>query len=485
MKLYEILKDTGISFDFPDTEIKDISYDSRKAGKDMVFVCLKGHEQDGHKYAADAYGKGCRVFCVEEDTSLPSDAVIIKHKNTRKLLALMSANFFSCPLDGLLSIAITGTKGKTSTAYMISSILRKAGRKVGIIGTIGIFTGEKLYKCDNSTPESYLIHRYLREMADNGLDTVVMETSSQGFKLDRTYGMIFDMGIFTNLSPDHIGEGEHKDYEEYKNCKKMLFSTCKTGFFNGDDNESGFMQENASCEIKTYGIKESYDYYASDIVYASRDGKLITEYNFCHNGYKTRFSVNYPGKAGVYNSLCAGAVCSYLGIDDETIKNGLENAVVRGRNEIINSPKGFSVIIDYAHNELSVKSLYETLKPYRRGRVFTVFGCGGNRSKLRRYSMGDIITRNSDFSVITSDNPRFEWLNDIIDDIKQGITSPLGEVIVMKDRKKAIEYCLENAVKEDIVLIIGKGHQCYEEIEGVKYPFDERKIVLDYLGLED
>lgn len=483
MRLYEILHNTGVSLAFPDTEISDICYDSRKAAKGTVFVCLKGHEADGHKYAADAYNKGCRVFCAQDDISLPSDAIIIKHSNTRQLLALISANFFSHPASKLLTIALTGTKGKTSTAYMISSILQKAGKKVGIIGTIGIATGDKLYKCDNSTPESYLIHKYLREMVDSGIDVAVMETSSQGFKHDRTFGMVFDVGVFTNLSPDHIGDGEHKDYEEYRKCKRMLFSACKAGFFNADDGESGYMKNNAKCKVFDFGLKNSFDYYASDIVYAKDAGKLVSAFDLCHGGKKISLSVPYPGIAGVYNSVCAGAVCSYLGVSDDIIKEGLESISVKGRNEIINSPLGFSIIIDYAHNELSVKTLYETISPYRNGKVWTVFGCGGNRSKLRRYTMGDIVTKNSDVAVVTSDNPRFEKLDDIISDIMQGITSPMGEVKVIKDRKEAIEYCLKNAKRDDIILIIGKGHQGYEEIEGVKYPFDERKIVTDFLGL--
>lgn len=463
-------------------EINNLCFDSRTLKPGDMFVCLKGFETDGHKYAQNAYAKGCRVFCAQDDLELPSDAVLIKAKDTRKFLAKASSNFFGNPQNELLIIALTGTKGKTSTAFMIASVLGEAGRKVGVIGTIGTIIGDKIYKSDNSTPESYLIHKHFREMVSDGIDCVVMETSSQGFKHHRTYGINFDIGVFTNLSPDHIGDGEHADYDEYRLCKKQLFSSCKTGFFNANDIETKFMENGAGCEIKEFGTHYNYDYTAQNIGFIAKDGRLVTEYDFCHSGVFSHFVIPHPGIAGVYNSLCASAVCSFLGVPDDIIEKGLRATVIKGRNETINAPGGFTVIIDYAHNELSVKTLYDTVKPYRKGRVFTVFGCGGNRSRLRRFAMGDVITRHSDVSVITSDNPRYEEVDDIIADIKTGITSPAGEVIVIKDRKKAIHYCLENAKPGDIILIVGKGHQNYEEIKGVKYPFDEKEIVLEFLN---
>ncbi|MDD4125609.1 MAG: Mur ligase family protein, partial [Eubacteriales bacterium] len=363
MKLSEILKATGITGYLPDIEIKDLCYDSRNAGEGMMFVCLKGFEDDGHKYARNAYDRGCRVFCAQDEIFLPADTVIFKHADTRKFLALASANFFGHPSRELLTIAITGTKGKTSTSFMISSVLSTAGRKVGLIGTIGTIIGDKIYKSDNSTPESYLIHKYFRDMIDAGIDTVIMETSSQGFKLDRTYGIMFDIGIFTNLSPDHIGDGEHSDYEEYKSCKKQLFSSCKTGFFNANDKESKFMQQDAVCVIKEFGTATGCDYHAADIGFTAGDGRLLAEYDFCHDDVRTHFVIPHPGKASVYNSLCASSVCSFLGISDDIILKGLLKTVIKGRNEIINTKDGFSVIIDYAHNELSVKSVFDTLEP--------------------------------------------------------------------------------------------------------------------------
>lgn len=487
MKLKNVLSGVETEYINPprcpvgEIEIKDLCYDSRLCGANTLFVCLKGHETDGHQYARDAYARGSRVFAVTEDVALPGDAVLLKCRDTRKFLAEASANFFENPDKNLLTIAITGTKGKTSTTFLMASILNHIGKKVGVIGTIGTIIGEKLYKSDNSTPESYLIHKHFREMADAGMDAVIIETTSQGFKLDRTYGIHFDVGVFTNLSPDHIGDGEHADYEEYKNCKKKLFSSCKTGFFNANDKETKFMEEGAACDIIEYGTLKSAAYTAEEIGFSSGGGSLFAEFDFCHHGQRAHFVIPHPGKTGVYNSLCAAAVCSFLGVSDSDILQGLRRAVIKGRNEIINARGGFTVIIDYAHNELSVLSVFDTLAPYRKGRVFTVFGCGGNRSKLRRYSMGDVITRFSDVAVITSDNPRFECLEDIIADIQKGITTPRGEVLVIKDRKKAIEYCLANAKKDDIVLIVGKGHQNYEEIGGVKYPFDEEEIVKNIL----
>lgn len=484
MKFAELIKNIGATYDSArdNDEISEIIFDSRitSPSQRAVFVCIKGFSFDSHEHAKIMYDRGIRHFVAERALDLPSDTVVAICGSTRKALALMSAEFFNHPAKQLCTVALTGTKGKTSTSFMIKSILEEAGHKVGIIGTTGIFYGNVGIDSDNSTPESYYIHKYMRDMVDAGCDTVVMEASSQGFKMDRTYGIQFDIGVFTNLSPDHIGGNEHKDFDEYLNCKKMLFKQCNTGIFNADDAHFQAISKDCTCKVITFGYGDGLDFIASEPYFGSRDGKLVTEYSLSYGGKTHRLSIPLLGEISVYNSMCAAAVTSTLSCSFENIEAGLHRTVIRGRNESVDIGKDFSVILDYAHNEVSVESIFKTLHHYRKGRIITVFGCGGNRSRLRRFAMGDIITRNSEIAIITSDNPRFEKLDDIIADITSGIKAPLGDVAIIKDRREAIYRALSLAKKDDIVLIVGKGNQDYEEIEGVKYHFDEREVVRDY-----
>ena len=484
MKLSELLENAKAQFDISrgNDEITEIIYDSRTESPDKsgLIICIKGFAFDSHDHAMKMYSRGIRHFVAEHTLDLPSDAVVAVCESTRRALAVISAAFFGYPAKKLCTVALTGTKGKTSTSFMIKNILEESGRKVGVIGTTGIYYGKKTIDSENSTPESYLIHKYMHDMQNEGCDTVVMEASSQGFKLDRTYGIMFDIGVFTNISPDHIGENEHKDFDEYLGCKKMLFSQCKTGIFNADDPETDRISSGCTCKKLTFGYKSDADFRAASPYFGSRDGKLVTEYDITLNGNTHRLVIPLLGEISVYNSLCAASVAAVLGCTYDQIEKGLCKTVVRGRNESVDVGKDFSVILDYAHNEVSIESIFRTLSHYRKGRIITVFGCGGNRSKLRRFAMGDIISRNSNLTIVTSDNPRFEKLDDIISDIMSGIKEPKGEVTIIKDRRQAIYHALSLAKKDDIVLIVGKGNQDYEEIEGVKYPFDEREVVRDY-----
>lgn len=479
MKLCDILKDIEFSHDNydPNTEIANICNDSRNAKSGDLFVCIRGYQSDGHKYAKAAYNNGVRVFAVEKILDLPKDATVIYVKDTRAFLAMTSAAYFGHPADKLKTVAITGTKGKTSISYMLKSIFEKAGIKVGLIGTTGIFYDDFALKTENSTPESYDIHKHFAAMVDKGCQVAVIEATSQGFMLKRTEGINFDVGVFTNLSPDHIGGNEHKDFEEYKNCKKMLFSQCKTAIINKDSKYYAEMAEATKCRIVTYGIDSDADIKGSSLSFSCDEKCLSTVFDYVGNGITDTVRLNIPGRFSVSNALAAIAVAFQFGIDAKTIKSALADTFVKGRMEVISISDGKTVIIDYAHNELSVESLFETVKLYSPKKITVVFGCGGNRSKLRRYSMGEIIGNNADFAVITSDNPRFERVEDIIDDILIGIKRTPINYTVIKDRKAAIEYAVKNAVEGEIVLIIGKGHQLYEEIEGVKHHFDEREIV--------
>lgn len=494
MLLSELLKNTDYSCpNFEDTDVNSICYDSRKACAGSIFFCLEGSAVDGHSFICSAYENGCRIFAVSRDIEWYSDAMFIKFDNTRKALAVASANFFKNPAEKLTVIGITGTKGKTSISFMLRSIFEEAGRKVGIIGTTGTIYADVFEKSDNSTPESYVIHEYFSDMAAKGIDTVVMEVSSQGLKMFRTYGIDFDAAVYTNLSRDHIGPSEHSSFEEYRDCKAILFGQCKKAFINCDDENWEYVAKAYRGTPIFFSITPKADFYAEDITYGGGDSGLKTAYTLCTANEKYHIDINIPGKFSVYNSLAAAACASYFGASRENIRNGLCKAVVEGRMQKVEADLPYTVIIDYAHNELSMENLYDTISNYPHNRIISLFGCGGNRSKDRRYDMGRIAAQYSELCVITSDNPRFESLDSIIDDIKIGLAqgkekNPGGEYVVIKDRKKAIFHAMDCAKPGDVILITGKGHQHYEEIEGVKYPFCEKDIVLEYaksvLGLK-
>lgn len=483
MTLREIVD--NIAFDCvnfnPTAVINDIIYDSRKACPETIFVCIKGFNRDSHELVREVYDKGTRVFAVQSDIALPEDAIILRVGDTRKFLAVASANLFGRPAEELNTIAITGTKGKTSVSFMLKSIFEAAGHKVGVMGSTGTYIGDKEYETANSTPESYLLHKYYKEMLDSGCDTAIIEATSQGFKLNRTYGIQFNTGVFTNLSPDHIGENEHKDFDEYLNCKKMIFDQCKKVVVNIDSEHYDHIIEGAVCPIITVGKNDSADYHFCNESFSVGTKRLKTEFTAVCKDKTIDIDLNTPGYFSLYNAIAAVAVAKENGIDNEAIKAGLAKAFVKGRMEIVPTEKDYTVIIDFAHNEFSVKTLFDTMKIYNPSRIISVFGCGGNRSKLRRYAMGEVIGANSDLSVITSDNSRFEKVEDIINDILIGMHKTDGKYIIIHNRREAIKEALRVAREGDVILLIGKGHEMYEEIEGVKYPFDERQVVIDSL----
>lgn len=490
MLLKDILKEIPVTGTYDgNIEIADIIYDSRNGKPDTIFVCISGFQTDGHKYAMDAYEKGVRVFAVEKKVELPEDAVVLHTESTRKFLALASANFFGRPAEKLFTIAVTGTKGKTSTCYMMKSIFEASGKKVGIMGNIGIFYGDTVVHLNNNTPESFEIHKHLRGMVDAGCDMMIMEASSQGLMMDRTYGIQYDVGLFTNLSPDHIGAFEHKDFDEYLTSKKKLFFQCKHGFANIDNEHFSRMTEGVPCPITTFSMINDADFRATDPKFTTGENCLQTEFTCLEKTAsgveKTLIDLNIPGYFTIYNAIGAISVARRFGIPYPAIQEGLKKTFVKGRMEIVPIYKNYTVIIDYAHNEVSVQSLFETIKIYNPKRIISVFGCGGNRSKLRRAPMGEIIAKNSDISIVTSDNSRFERIEDIVQDILVGVHRTNKEYVVIYDRKEAIHHAIDIAKKGDVILLIGKGHEDYEDIEGVKRPFSERQIVLDYVAEKD
>lgn len=482
MKLIQLLErlEYEVTQGSDQIEITTLINDSRKIEKGSAFVCISGAVSDGHRFAPDAAEKGALALIVEKDVTVPEDVTVIKVMDTRYALAMMSAAYFGYPAEKLKIIGITGTKGKTTTTYMIKSILEDVGHKVGLIGTIEAVIGEKKIPAANTTPESYTIHKYFAEMVEAGCDSVVMEVSSQGLMLHRTAGIPFEIGIFTNLGHDHIGPNEHKDFEDYKRCKGLLFQQCRLGIANIDDPYFEDVFRDASCRVETFGFSEKADLRAEDTHLVSRPGYLGAAY---HVSGKMNFDVeiDIPGTFSVYNSLTAIAVCGHFGVPADVIQKALKAAKVKGRIEMVKVSDEFTLMIDYAHNAMSLESLLTTLKEYHPARLVCLFGCGGNRSKDRRYEMGEVSGRLADLSIITSDNPRFEEPQDIINDIKIGIGRTSGKYVEICDRKEAVKYAIANGQPGDVIVLAGKGHEDYQEIKGVKYPMDERVLIAEVL----
>ena len=463
-----------------DVNVSELVYNTRKVKKECMFVCIKGATFDSHDVAGEAAKNGAVVIVAERPVDVPAGTAVVLVEDTRYALALISAAYFGYPAKKLKVIGITGTKGKTTTTFMIRSILEHAGISTGLIGTIEVIIGDKHIPAHNTTPESYEVQEYFAQMVEAGCKVVVMEVSSQGLKLHRTAGIRFDIGIFTNLAPDHIGENEHASFEEYIECKSRLFRQCDIGIVNADDEHCSDILKGHTCKVETYGFSEKADLRASDLKLVNRPGFLGVDY---HVSGLLNFDVeiDMPGRFSVYNSLVAIAVCRHFDIPKEDMLAALEVVQTKGRIEKVKVSDDFTLMIDYAHNAMSLESLLTTLKEYNPKRLVCLFGCGGNRSKLRRYEMGEVSGNLADLTVITSDNPRFEEPQAIIDDIKSGIAKTNGKYVEIIDRKEAIRYVIENGRPGDVIVLAGKGHEDYQEICGVKHPMDERVLIAEVL----
>lgn len=466
-----------------DKEVLSVVSDSRKAGPGSLFFCIKGAVSDGHNYAKEVAEKGASVLVVQDLVEVPEHVTVIQVPDSRYAMACISAAWFDHPAEKLKTIGITGTKGKTTTTYLVKSILENAGHKTGLIGTIETIIGEEHIPSANTTPESYLVQEYFAKMVEAGCDSVVMEVSSQGLMLHRTAGFVFDIGIFTNLEPDHIGPNEHKDFADYLHCKALLFKQCKTGIFNADDQHLEEILEGHTCEVETFGFSEKADLRAENTRLVTGKGTLGIQYDV-KGLLDFPVEIDLPGKFSVYNSLTAIAVCRHFGVTQENIQKALKQAKVKGRIEMVKVSDDFTLMIDYAHNAMSLESLLTTLKEYHPNRLVCLFGCGGNRSKLRRYEMGEVSGKLADLTIITSDNPRNEEPQEIINDIKIGIGKTAGKYVEIIDRKEAIAYAIHHGQPGDIIVLAGKGHEDYQEIRGKKYPMDERVLIQEILEEE-
>ena len=457
-----------------DPDITSICYDSRKAEKGCLFFCITGFETDGHRYAPMAEEKGAAAIVVTrflDGIGIPQ----VKVPDDRKAMALISENFYGKPYEKLTVIGITGTKGKTSTSYMVKSILEKAGHKTGLIGTISYMIGDKVIPAAHTTPEAPELQKMLREMLDDGADSVVMEVSSSALVFDRVYGMHFDAGVYTNLSQDHLDI--HKDFEHYAKAKQMLFGISGKSIINTDDAWSGTMKEGVKGELLTYSLMGDADFAAKDI----RLDVSGTEFTLGWNGNEKKIDLMIPGRFMVYNALAAAAACLSLGVDIEDVASGiLDVKGVAGRFEKLDTKgRDFSVILDYAHTPDSLKNILESVRHFSKGRVVCLFGCGGNRDRAKRPKMGEITEELADLAIVTTDNPRFEEPGDIINEILSGMKK--DNHVVIENRLEAIKYALDNARKDDIIILAGKGHEYYQEIKGIRYHFNEKEIVDELL----
>lgn len=447
--------------------------------KNPLFICISGSKYDTHNDIPRLISEGITDIIVGPTTEM-ADAYesinIIRSENTRKTLALASKLYFGCPDEKMKMIGITGTKGKTTVSYMVESVLRREGKNCGIIGTNGVIYNGNTYESENTTPGAFEYYRHLKNMADLGVEYVIAEITSQSLKQYRTYGTTFDVAAFTNLYPDHISPDEHSDFDEYRKCKGKIFENCRCAVINMDDKNSTYFTDLCRILRKQYVLYSTSDKKADHRCTFARTKCTVSRFRFM----KHKITIPLPGDFNIHNAMCAAAVLCELGVDAKSIAEGLSFVKIPGRCEKVENPADINIIIDYAHNKESLENILKALRKNCRGRLYCVFGAGGDRSRLRRYGMGEAACEYADFSVITSDNPRTESPDVIISDILRGFPEDCKNYIVIPERRAAIHYALKNAKKGDTVLLAGKGTQNYEEVNGVKYPFNEREAVSQY-----
>ena len=466
-------------------DIKGIESNSKNIKPGYMFFAIKGFNTDGHDYINNAIESGANVIMVQEGCDLKSiklkpDTTLVMYKDTREALAKCSCNYYGNPSMKFKLIGVTGTKGKTTTTFMIKEILEKAGHKVGLIGTIATYlNGKMLFESNRTTPESIELQKIFAQMVDEGVEYVVMEVSSQSLKLHRVDGCNFDIVLFTNFSEDHISPNEHPDMKDYFESKLKLFEMCDNGIINVDDlHVAKIPKLFPNNNIMTYGIDNYCDVLAKDITITNS----YVDFRVKISDRNERVKVDIPGRFSVYNALAAICVAKKLGITSDKVIEALAEIKVPGRSEMVPNKKEIPIMIDYAHSPESLQNILSAVKSYTRGKVISVFGCGGDRDKGKRPIMGEISGRIADFTFITSDNPRTEDPEAIVKDIEEGIKKTKGKYKVVVDRITAIKEAIDMATKLDIIVLAGKGHEPYQEINGKKYPFDERVIVNEIIN---
>lgn len=470
---YEVIKGNE------ESKVQNIRYDNRKIEQGDAFVCVKGFKVDGHSFIGDAIKKGANVLIVQEDVSVQEDITIIKVRDTRKALAIMSSNYFGNPKDKLKIIGITGTNGKTTSAFIIKSILEKAGFMTGLIGTIANYIGNKKVDAVRTTPESYELHELFKNMVDAGVEYCVMEVSSHSLDLDRVYGVQFEEGIFTNLTRDHLDF--HKTFENYYNAKFKLFERSNHSIINLDDPYGvnivkDIEERGVKTKVSTFSIEKESDFKAFEIKSHSNGSEFKVNLEKVEEFY-----INIPGEYNIYNSLGCIICAHNLNIPMDKIKEGLSDVVIPGRCELVAKEKNlpYSIIIDYAHTPDGLENVLTTVKAFTKNRMISVFGCGGDRDKVKRPQMGKIGCELSDIAIITSDNPRSEEPMDIINDIVKPLN--YDNFVIEVNRKEAIRKAMNMALEGDVIVIAGKGHETYQILKDETIHFDEREVVYDIL----
>ena len=468
-----------------DIDITGLESNSKNVKEGCMFIAIKGFSVDGHDYINNAIEAGAKAIMVQEGCDLkkiklPSDVTLIMAKDTRHALAICSCNFYDNPSRKFRLIGVTGTKGKTTTTFMIKEILEKAGYKVGLIGTIATYiNGKMVSESSRTTPESIELQKIFAQMVEAGVEYVVMEVSSQSLKLHRVDGCDFNIAVFTNFSEDHISANEHPDMKDYFESKLKLFQMCDNGIINVDDlHVSKIPKLFPDSNIMTYGIDNYCQMLAKDITITNS----YVDFRVKVSDKNERVKVDIPGRFSVYNALAAICVAKKIGVPSDKVIEALAEIKVPGRSEMVPNKREIPIMIDYAHSPESLQNILSAVKSYTKGRVISVFGCGGDRDKTKRPIMGEISGKIADFTFITTDNPRTESPEEIVKEIEDGIKKTKGKYKVVVDRKEAIKEAINMANKQDIIVLAGKGHEPYQEINGKKYPFDERIIVKEIIG---
>lgn len=474
MKISDVLNGIKTYDIYDDVQVQFVTDDSRKVTDGTVFVCIKGSRFDGHSVAAEMQKKGAVCIVCEHDLGLPNQIIVT---NTRAAMSVICSNFYGNPASKLKLIGITGTNGKTTTAFLIKDMLEKMGKKTGLIGTVKNMAGDKEFPAALTTPESFELHGLFNEMVKEGCEYCVMEVSSQALAQYRVEGLHFAAGVFSNLTRDHLDY--HGTFENYAEAKSMLFAQSDICILNLDDERAMSMMRNSDGRMVTYSVNQDESDYTAKYIRYKNDG---IEYELVTMGYVERVKVGIPGEFTVYNSMAAAVTLIELGFDFSKVLYALSLCNgVKGRIEVVPTETPFTVIIDYAHTPDGLENIISSLRKIAKSRIITVFGCGGDRDKTKRPIMGEVAARLSDVVVVTSDNPRTEDPETIIEDILEGIKGVRTKKIVEINRTEAIRKAIAEANEDDIVLLAGKGHETYQIIGTEKHHYDEREIVTDIL----
>ena len=487
MKLNEVLKNIEIktSKNMKNVEITNISSDSRVIKENGLFFAINGYNKDGIEYIESAISNGAVAIIVEGSVNLDileisKEIPIVSVEKMRYSLAIASCNLNDNPSHKLKVIGVTGTKGKTTSTFMIKSILEAHGLKVGLIGSIAIYIGDKqLEITDRTTPESYKIQESLAQMVQENVDVAIIEVSSQAMKLDRVTGCKFDVALFTNLTEDHISPREHKDMDDYFNAKMELIKLTPNVVINLDNEyTTNIPQILPDKHYTTFSMKnENADIFAKNL----KPSNAYVDFTLCMNSSENDVRVSIPGEYMVYNALGAISVASYFNVTTEEIKKALKNVKVFGRSELVPNKLGLTIMIDYAHTPASLESILKTVKPYTKGRVICTWGVGGDRDKAKRPIMGEISGNLADYTILTSDQVRTEDPMGILKDIEVGLKRTNGEYTIILNRTEAIRYAISIATKDDIIVLPGLGNDLYIEYMNVKYPYNEREVIHDII----